>query len=98
MRCIRSQLETDKWISTFTDGGARPSPGQAGWDALVRQNKKVIWHWSHRAKATYNAVELTAVIGTLGRLLAGRMINITTDSVYLKKRTTEWLGKWLSPG
>jgi hypothetical protein len=92
---FKAQSETDMMIHVVTIGGARANPGNARWGALIRQNKKCMWFWGHYEHATNNAMELRAVIEALSLLPEGMVVWISTDSAYVKKGITEWMGSWI---
>jgi ribonuclease HI len=65
---FRQVIVTRKMIHVVPDGGARPNPGNAGWGAIIRQNKAFAMMWRHFPHATNNTMELRAVTEALNCL------------------------------
>jgi ribonuclease HI len=84
----------------YTDGGADPNPGPAGWGAVILdQATGAVRELSGAAAhATNNRMELTAAIRALEALPPEAEVAIHTDSIYLKKGVTEWLPRWIARG
>lgn len=84
----------------FTDGGADPNPGPAGWGAVILDRatgeRREISGGSPRS--TNNRMELTAAIRALEALPEGSEAAVHTDSIYLKKGITQWLPGWIARG
>lgn len=83
-----------KRIEIFTDGACRGNPGPGGWGALLRYKgveKKIK---GAENNTTNNRMELTAVITALSQLKEPCIIDLTTDSAYVKNGITEWLTQW----
>ncbi|HUF77578.1 MAG TPA: ribonuclease HI [Thermoanaerobaculia bacterium] len=84
----------------YTDGGADPNPGPAGWGAVILDQetdgeREISGGAEH---STNNRMELTAAIRALQALPEGAEATVHTDSIYLKKGVTEWLPRWISRG
>ena len=54
--------------------------------------------WGGEDHTTNNRMELLAVIKALGALKRRARVRITTDSQYVKKGITEWMGNWKRNG
>jgi ribonuclease HI len=88
---------TDQFISSvviYTDGACDPNPGPGGWAALLqfKGQEKVLT--GREESTTNNRMELTAAIRALQTLRSPCVIDVYTDSEYLKKGITEWLPAW----
>jgi ribonuclease HI len=87
-----------KKIEIFTDGACSGNPGPGGWGALLRYTKNHVIHEKKMCGAelatTNNRMELTAVIKALASLKESCIIDITTDSQYVRNGITEWLPTW----
>lgn len=84
----------------YTDGGADPNPGPAGWGAVILdeaggQSRELSGGAAH---STNNRMELTAAIEALRALPEDAEVSVHTDSIYLKKGVTEWLPRWIARG
>ena len=91
---------TDKPIVTiYTDGGADPNPGPGGWGAILlfERNGDIITKELNGGDpgTTNNRMELTAAIHALRALKKPCVVNLHTDSIYLKNGITKWMPKWL---
>jgi len=81
-------------IKVYTDGGAIPNPGKAGWAAMFTVDdieKKVIS--GHIKHATNNEAEITAAIRAIETFTRPTAFTIISDSQYLIKSMTEWIPK-----
>lgn len=85
-------------VEIFTDGACRGNPGPGGWGALLRyQGKEKSLHGGE-AQTTNNRMELTAAIEGLKALNKSCDVVLTTDSQYVRKGITEWIGNWKKRG
>ena len=93
-------------IEVYTDGGCSGNPGPGGWAFIIVQNAGVsptiIEEWGAENSTTNNRMELQAVISALEALTtAGPGVKdavVYTDSQYVQKGMTQWLGEWKSRG
>jgi len=87
-------------VEVYTDGGADPNPGPAGWGAVIldQTGQRVQELSGGEDHSTNNRMELTAAIRALEAVAAGTPVRLYTDSVYLKKGVTEWLPGWIARG
>ena len=83
-----------KKVIIYTDGACRGNPGVGGWGALLECDnyKKKIKGAS--LLTTNNIMELTAVIKALELLKNSSILEITTDSTYVKDGITDWIESW----
>ncbi|MBX3081129.1 MAG: ribonuclease HI [Anaerolineae bacterium] len=91
---------TDKpLVKIYTDGGADPNPGPGGWGAVLifERNGEVITKELNGGETatTNNRMELTAAIYALRALKKPCVVELHTDSSYLKNGITKWMPKWL---
>jgi len=95
---------TKKEVMVYTDGACRGNPGPGGWGVLLRyqkhHHKKIYEKRINGAvfDTTNNRMELTAVINALQQLKEPCIINITTDSTYVKLGITKHLKQWKQRG
>jgi ribonuclease HI len=87
-----------KVIEIFTDGACRGNPGPGGWGAVLRYKGTEKKLSGAETSTTNNRMELTAVISALAQLKESCVIELTTDSEYVKKGVTEWLPQWKKRG
>lgn len=81
-------------IEIYTDGACRGNPGPGGWGALLRAGKHEKELWGGESHTTNNRMEMTAVIQALKALKKPSEVVLTTDSQYVRKGITEWIGGW----
>ena len=81
-------------IEIYTDGACRGNPGPGGWGALLRAGKHEKELWGGESHTTNNRIEMTAVIQALKALKKPSEVVLTTDSQYVRKGITEWIGGW----
>ena len=87
-----------KVVEIFTDGACRGNPGPGGWGAILRYKGNEKKLSGAETSTTNNRMELTAVISALTQLKENCIIELTTDSEYVKKGVTEWLPQWKKRG
>ena len=85
-------------VQIWTDGACAGNPGPGGWGALL------IWGGHERelsggeATTTNNRMELTAAIRALDALKRPMLVDLHTDSAYLRNGITTWLKDWKARG
>ena len=94
-------MTTDK-IIIYTDGGCSPNPGPGGWAAVLISpshdgyTKELS---GAEPETTNNRMELTAAIRALRELKQPSIVELNTDSQYLKNAFTQgWIDNWLRNG
>ena len=81
-------------VEIFTDGACRGNPGPGGWGVLFRFNDKEKELFGGESSTTNNRMELKAAIEGLRGLKRPCVVHLTTDSQYVRKGITEWIGSW----
>ncbi len=85
-------------VTIYTDGGCDPNPGAGGWAALLlfeKDGKTYTRELSGgEAQTTNNRMELTAAIEALRALKQPCVVELHTDSQYLKRGINEWMPNW----
>lgn len=87
-----------KQIEIFTDGACKGNPGPGGWGALLRFNGHEKSLYGGEANTTNNRMELTAAIEALRAIKEPCVIDLTTDSQYVRQGITEWISNWKARG
>lgn len=85
-------------VDIYTDGACKGNPGPGGWGALLRfkdQEKTISGAEQH---TTNNRMELLAAIKALEALNRPCVVNLYTDSQYLRQGMTSWLHQWKKNG
>ena len=90
-------------LHIYTDGGCSGNPGPGGWAYIMvletfQGNKVLAENWGAERDTTNNRMELTAVISSLTAVKTmndvPKQVAVYTDSQYVQKGMTEWIGNW----
>jgi ribonuclease HI len=88
-------------MKIYTDGSCEGNPGPGGWAALILLNGKKKEISGGEKLTTNNRMELTAAIKALeycdfkdGKQPSLKLIQIYTDSIYVKDGITIWINNW----
>ncbi|HSB97491.1 MAG TPA: ribonuclease HI [Spongiibacteraceae bacterium] len=87
-----------KQVEVFTDGACKGNPGPGGWGALLRYQGSEKALYGGEPQTTNNRMELRAAIEALASLKEPCEVSLTTDSQYVLKGITEWIGQWKRRG
>jgi ribonuclease HI len=82
----------------YTDGACRGNPGPGGWGVLLRSGARERELWGGEALTTNNRMELMAAIRGLENLRRHCVVEVYTDSEYLRRGIGEWLPRWKRNG
>ena len=85
-------------VTIYTDGACSGNPGPGGWGALLRAGQHEKELSGYNPQTTNNRMELTAALEALRALKRPCQIEFHTDSEYLRKGITEWIGNWKRRG
>jgi ribonuclease HI len=85
-------------VRIYTDGACKGNPGPGGWGALLRSGERERELFGGDPATTNNRMELTAVIRALAALKRPSVVEIYTDSQYVRNGITEWLAQWKRRG
>jgi len=81
-------------IKIYTDGACKGNPGPGGWGALIIAGDTKNEIFGGEANTTNNRMEILAVIMALKSINTENQITVFTDSTYVQKGISEWIGKW----
>ena len=87
-----------KVIHIYTDGACKGNPGPGGWGAVLEYGGTEREMFGGEPATTNNRMELTAVIEALAALKRPCRVILHTDSQYVQKGITEWIGGWKARG
>ena len=82
-------------IKIYTDGSCLKNPGNGGWAAIININGKIKKISGNEQNTTNNRMELMATINALKEMSTRDLIEIFTDSKYVKNGITEWVNTWI---
>ena len=85
-------------VEIFTDGACKGNPGPGGWGALLRQDGIEKTFRGCEPHTTNNRMELTAAIEALTVLTCSCVVDLYTDSQYLRLGMMTWLSQWKKKG
>ncbi len=85
-------------IEIFTDGACSGNPGPGGWGALLRFRGHEKELSGGEASTTNNRMELMAAIVALEALKRPALVDLHTDSTYLRDGITKWIHGWKRNG
>lgn len=85
-------------VDIFTDGACRGNPGPGGWAALLRTGGKERELSGGETPTTNNRMELMAAIEALRALKRPCLVQLYTDSVYVRDGITKWVHGWRRNG
>ncbi len=85
--------ETNK-VELYTDGACSGNPGPGGWGCILRFKGVEKELYGGENPSTNNRMEMMAVLQGLNALTRPCVVEVYTDSEYVKKGMTEWLRGW----
>ena len=86
-------------VELYTDGACRGNPGVGGWGVLLKHSDIQHELFGYQENTTNNRMELIAAIeGIKAVEMNCQEIVVYTDSQYVCKGITEWLGNWKKNG
>ena len=89
---------TDKRVILYTDGACKGNPGTGGWGVVLEYGEHRKELFGGDVGTTNNRMELMAAIAGLSALKSRCVVDLYTDSVYVKDGITKWLSNWKSNG
>ena len=82
-------------IKVYTDGACRGNPGPGGWGVYIQLNEEEKDLYGGNPETTNNQIEMQAALEALKYLKdKNDVIELYTDSNYLRQGITEWIHKW----
>jgi ribonuclease HI len=89
---------SDPHVVIHTDGACSGNPGPGGWGAILALGEHVKELKGGEARTTNNRMELMAAIAALEALKRPCLVDIHTDSQYLRNGVTQWIHQWKRNG
>ena len=85
-------------VVIYTDGACSGNPGPGGWGVLMQFGGHERELKGGEPSTTNNRMELLAAIEALEALKRPCMVNLHTDSTYLRDGITKWIVNWKRNG
>lgn len=85
-------------VIIYTDGACSGNPGPGGWGAILIYGDKRKEINGGELETTNNRMELRAAAEALNALKRPVRAELHTDSEYVRKGITEWIGNWKRNG
>jgi ribonuclease HI len=89
---------TAKPVIIHTDGACSGNPGPGGWGAILAYGDKVKEISGGEANTTNNRMELMGAIMALETLTRPSLVELHTDSQYLRDGISKWIHGWKRNG
>jgi ribonuclease HI len=87
-----------KEIIVYTDGACSGNPGPGGWGSILRFGTTEKELFGGEPETTNNRMELMAAIQALSVLKEACIVQLYTDSVYVKDGLSKWIHGWKRNG
>ena len=82
-------------IKVYTDGACKGNPGPGGWGVYIQSNEVEKELYGGNPETTNNQMEMQAALEALKHLKdEDEVIELYTDSNYLRQGITEWIHNW----
>jgi len=85
-------------IIIHTDGACSGNPGPGGWGAILEFGDVVQELCGGERNTTNNRMELTAAIEALRAAPRSSVVELHTDSTYVRDGITKWIHNWKRNG
>ena len=85
-------------VVIHTDGACSGNPGPGGWGAILQSGQHRKELKGGEAHTTNNRMELMAAISALEALKKPCVVDLTTDSQYVRLGITGWIHGWKKNG
>lgn len=95
---MTSQGSRDNHVEIYTDGACSGNPGPGGWGAILRFKGVEKELSGGDPETTNNRMEMMAAIRALEALKRPCMVDIYTDSSYVRDGITKWIFGWQKRG
>jgi len=85
-------------VTIYTDGGCAPNPGPGGWAAILLMGAHQKELKGGEPATTNNRMELMAAISGLEALTRPCVVDLHTDSQYVRDGITKYINNWKRNG
>lgn len=91
-------MSEERRVVIYTDGACSGNPGPGGWGAILRFGEHEKELSGGEQETTNNRMELTAAIQALNALKRPCVVDLYTDSTYVRSGISEWMNGWKARG
>ncbi len=95
---MNSRNGGDNHVEIYTDGACSGNPGPGGWGAILRFKGVEKELSGGDPETTNNRMEMMAAISALEALKRPCVVDIYTDSSYVRDGITKWIFGWQKRG
>ena len=96
---MNESVPSEQRVIVYTDGGCAPTnPGPGGWAAILIKGKHQKELKGGEPLSTNNRMELMAAISALEALKRPCVVDMHTDSQYLRDGITKYINNWKRNG
>jgi ribonuclease HI len=95
---LSASSQSSDRVTIYTDGACKGNPGVGGWGAWLQYGGREREIYGGEQLTTNNRMELQAVIEALSVLKRSCVVDIYTDSAYVRNGITSWLKSWKARG
>lgn len=85
-------------VTIYTDGACKGNPGPGGWGAILITGAHRKELHGGEPDTTNNRMELTGAIEALEALKRPCVVDLHTDSQYVRQGITDWITGWKARG
>ena len=85
-------------VVIYTDGACKGNPGAGGWGAFLAYNGTERELYGYESETTNNRMEVRAAIEALRVLKRPCVVDLYTDSEYLRRGVIDWMQAWKKNG
>jgi ribonuclease HI len=85
-------------VVIYSDGACSGNPGPGGWGAILLSGEKRKELKGGEATTTNNRMELQAATEALDALLKPCVVELHTDSQYVRNGIMQWIHRWKANG
>jgi ribonuclease HI len=93
-----TDVRTNDRVTIHTDGACSGNPGPGGWGAILQWGDHIRELKGGEPHTTNNRMELMAAIMALEALKRPCVVDLHTDSEYLRQGITGWISGWKRNG
>jgi ribonuclease HI len=91
-------MMSDPHVVIYTDGACSGNPGPGGWGAILQYGDHKKEFKGGEPHTTNNRMELLGAISALEALKRPCVVDLHTDSQYLRQGIMSWINRWKRNG